>query len=69
MPAHQNISTEPAVKIFEDDKLYGQPEFTARGCGGKTRWWKHVKNGDFRFVKVGLLTKATGSSLNAYFSK
>ena len=68
MSATISVERDNAVEIFAKDKLYGQTEFTAKGCGGKTRWWAHIKNGDFPVVEVGRLKKTTGAALNSYFS-
>ena len=68
MVAAQN-TPESSVEIFENNRLYGQPEFTAKGCGGKTRWWDHIKNGDFPIVEVGRHKKAMGRDLNALFNQ
>lgn len=67
MPITQN-TVQSRIEIFENDRLYGQAEFTAKGCGGKTRWWAHIKNADFPVIEVGRLKKATGRALNSYFS-
>ena len=61
--------TENKIRVFDENKLYGQAAFTAAGLGGKTKFWEYVKAKRFRVVKIGRLTKITGSELNAFIAR
>jgi hypothetical protein len=60
--------TQHQVRVFDENKLYGQPAFTAAGLGGKTKFWEYVKAKRFRVVRMGRLTKVAGSELNAFIA-
>lgn len=53
-------------KLFEENRAYGQAQFTRAGLGGKTKFWRLVGEKKIQTFQNGRLTQFTGRAGNAY---